>query len=81
MIEVPMTDAQFAAATERLRAHGIALAGSSGILTKEGITARYEHANGKLTVEIVDKPFFLPIGVIESRLWSEIQKSMTDLNT
>jgi hypothetical protein len=76
MIEVPMTDTQFAAAAERLQAHGITLASPSGTLSKDGVTARYEHADGKLTIEILDKPFFLPIAAIESRLKSYIEQSL-----
>jgi len=68
MLSFPMTDAQFAAATTRLRAAGIELTGPSGTLAKDGITAKYVYAAGTLTVEIVDKPFFVPVSMIESKL-------------
>jgi hypothetical protein len=76
MIEVPMTDAQFAAATTRLRASGIELTGPAGTLTKDGITAKYEHASGRLRVEIVDKPFLLPLSLIEGRLQAFLEQSL-----
>jgi hypothetical protein len=76
MLSFPMTDAQFAAASTRLRAAGIEFSGPSGILTKDGITARYAHADGNLTVEIIDKPFLLPLSLIESKLQSYIQESL-----
>ncbi|HEX4155108.1 MAG TPA: hypothetical protein VHY48_05805 [Acidobacteriaceae bacterium] len=76
MIEVPLTDAQFAAAAQRLREHGVELSGPSGTLSKDGITARYQHADGKLTIEIVKKPVFLPVSVIESRLRSYIDQAL-----
>jgi hypothetical protein len=76
MLSFPMTDAQFAAASNRLRAAGIELNGPSGTLNKDGITARYAHADGKLTVEIIDKPFLLPLSLIESKLQSYIQESL-----
>ena len=76
MIEVPMTDAQFAAATTRLRTNGIELAGSSGTLTKDGITAKYEHAGGKLRIEITDRPFLLPVSLIEGRLQAYLDQSL-----
>ena len=76
MIEVPMTDAQFASATTRLRANGIELAGPSGTLTKDGITAKYQHAEGKLRIEIVDKPFLLPTSLIEGRLQAYLEQSL-----
>jgi hypothetical protein len=75
MIEVPMTDAQFVTATERLRTHGIELSGPSGTLSKEGITGKYEHADGKLRIEIVDKPFFIPMSLIEGRMKAFLQQS------
>jgi hypothetical protein len=76
MIEVPMTDAQFAAAAQRLREHGVELSGPAGTLTKEGITGRYQHADGKLTIEIVDKPFFLPVSLIEGRMKAYIEQAL-----
>lgn len=75
MIEVPLTDAQFAAAAQRLRGYGIELNGPSGTITKQGFTARYQHADGKLTIEILDKPFFITEGMIESRLKGYIEQN------
>ena len=80
MVEVPLTEAQFAAAAQRLRDYGVDLTGPSGTLSRDGITARYAYANGKLTIEILDKPFFLPLGVIESQMRSYIQKGLDELN-
>jgi hypothetical protein len=68
MLSIPLTDAQFAAATARLRADGINVSGPSGTLSKDGVTAKYEYADGRVTVEIVDRPFFLPVSLIESQL-------------
>ena len=76
MISVPMTDEQFAAVTTRLKANGIELAGPSGTLSKDGITAKYEHAGGKLTVEIVDRPFLLPVSLIEGKLKAYFEQSL-----
>ena len=76
MIEVPMTDAQFATATTRLRANGIELNGPTGTLTKDGITATYQHADGKLRIEITDKPFLLPTSLIEGRLQQYLEQSL-----
>lgn len=76
MVEVPMTDAQFAAAGQRLRAYGLELSGPSGTISKEGFTAKYEHADGKLRIEIVDKPFLLPMSLVESRMKSYIEQAL-----
>lgn len=79
MVEVPLTETQFAAAAERLRAYGVDLSGPSGTLSREGVTARYNYAGGKLTIEILDKPFFLPLSLIESQMRSYIQKGLAEL--
>jgi hypothetical protein len=68
MLSIPMSDTQFAAVTARLRADGIAINGPSGTLTKDGITGKYEYANGQLTVEVTDRPFFVPLSLIEGKL-------------
>jgi len=75
MLSFPMTAAQFANASDRLRAAGIALSGPSGTLSKDGITAKYAHADGRLTVEIVDKPFFVPESMIESKLQEYFERA------
>ena len=79
MIEVPLTEAQFAAASQRLQAYGVNLTGTSGTLSRDGITARYSYANNLLTIEIVEKPFFMPVSLIESQMRSYIQKGLTEL--
>ncbi len=76
MIELPMTDAQFATATTRLRTNGIELTGSAGTLSKDGITASYEHADGTLRINILNKPFLLPESLIEGRLKAYLEQSL-----
>lgn len=76
MLSIPMSDAQFAAASTRLRANGIELDGPSGTISKDGVTAKYEHADGKLTIEIVDRPFLLPISLIEGRLQAYLEQAV-----
>ena len=76
MITIPMSDAQFAAATTRLRSNGIELAGPTGTLSKDGVTAKYEHSGGVLKVEILDRPEFLPVSLIEGRLQSYLEQSI-----
>jgi hypothetical protein len=80
MVEVPLTEAEFAAAAKRLRDYGVDLSSLSGTLSREGITARYTYADGKLTIEVLDKPFFLPLSLIESQMRSYIQKGLDELN-
>ena len=77
MIELPMTDAQFATATQRLQSNGILLNGPSGTLSKDGITASYEHADGRLRINILEKPFLLPESLIEGRLKAYLEQSLS----
>lgn len=79
MIEVPLTEAQFAAAAQRLQAYGVNLTGRAGTLSRDGITARYNYANEVLTIEVTEKPFFLPLSVIESQMRGYIQKGLAEL--
>lgn len=76
MIDVPMSEAQFAAATQRLRRNGIELTGSAGELSKDGVTARYEHTEGRLRIHILDKPFLLPESLVEGRLKAYLEQSL-----
>jgi hypothetical protein len=71
-----MSETQFAAATQRLRTNGIELTGTTGTLTKDGVTAEYLYAEGKLAIKIVDHPFFLPLSLIESKLLSYLEQSV-----
>ncbi|MGA7158467.1 MAG: hypothetical protein WBY53_16590 [Acidobacteriaceae bacterium] len=71
-----MSDQQFAAATQRLRSNGIELSGTTGTLTKDGVTAKYTYAGGKLAIEILDRPFLLPISLIEARLQTYLEQSV-----
>ena len=80
MVEVPLTEAQFVAAASRLRDHGVDLTARTGTINRDGITARYTYANDLLTIEILDKPFFLPLTLIESQMRSYIQKGLDELN-
>ena len=71
-----MSEAQFAAAAQRLRSNGIELAGTTGTLSKDGVTAKYTYGDGKLAVEILDRPFMLPISLIEGKLQSYLEQSV-----
>ena len=79
MIEVPLSVAQFDEASRRLQAAGVNLSGTSGTLSRDGITAKYSYANGVLTIEVVDKPFFLPLSLIESQMRGYIEKGLAEL--
>lgn len=80
MIEVPLSETQFDEASRRLQAAGVNLSGRSGTLSRDGITAKYSYANGVLTIEVIEKPFFLPLSLIESQMRGYIEKGLTELN-
>jgi hypothetical protein len=76
VIEIAMSEKQFAAATQRLRSNGIELSGPDGTLTKDGVTAKYSYAHGMLAVEIVDRPSLLPLSLIEGKLRAYLEQSI-----
>ena len=76
MIEVPMTAEQFALASKRLAANGIVLTGNEGTITKDEITAKYEFTGSKLKIEVLERPFFLPLSLIEGRLTAYLEQSL-----
>jgi len=76
VISIPISDSQFASLTNRLRTNGIELTGDTGTLTKDGVTAKYTHANGLFTVEILDRPSLLPLSLIEGKLQSYLEQSV-----
>ena len=76
VIEIPMSETQFAAARERLRGNGIELSGREGTLSKDGVTAKYVYGEGRLAIEIVDRPFLLPLSLIEGKLRAYLEQSV-----
>lgn len=69
MIEVRLTPQEFAAKTAELATlHGITLDGNAGQLTKMGVTAAYAYQDGLLTVNILEKPFFVSTEYCEEQL-------------
>jgi len=69
MIEVPLTPQEFAALGQKLEAdQGIALTGDTGTITKMGVTAAYAYQDGLLTINILEKPFFVTTDYCEQQL-------------
>jgi len=71
-----MSETQFAAATQRLRGNGIELTGTTGTLSKDGVTAKYTYAAGKLAIEVLDRPSMLPLSLIEGKLQAYLDQSI-----
>lgn len=66
-----MTPEQFAARCAELETQlGVPMHGDTGQISKSSVTAKYSYGQGKLTVEIVQKPFLVSTAFCESRLLS-----------
>jgi len=75
MIEIPLTEDEFAATAAQVeQQQGIPLTGTEGKITKMGVTAGYQYANGILRVTILDKPFFVSTDYCEEQLKAFLAK-------
>ena len=68
MIQIPLTPDQFAALAAKAEQQGMPLTGDEGKITKMGVTAGYQYAEGLLRVTILDKPFFVTTEYCEEQL-------------
>ena len=69
MIQIAMTPDEFAKAGAELQAkQGIALTGNQGTLSKMGVTAGYKYDGAHLTINILEKPFFVTEDYCEAEL-------------
>ena len=69
MIQIPLTQPEYEAkAAELAQKHGIHLTGPEGKLTKSGVTAAYAYKEGLLTINILEKPFFVSTDYCETEL-------------
>ncbi len=76
MMEFPMSPEEFAAKAKKLaETQGIALTGNQGTISKSGVKAGYLYEAGKLTVTILEKPFFVSTDYCEEQLRDWIAKS------
>jgi hypothetical protein len=76
MIEIPLTQDEFAALAARVeQQQGITLAGNEGKISKMGVTASYQYANGLLRVTILEKPFFVSTEYCEEQLKAFLGKA------
>ncbi len=79
MIQVQMTDSEFAArAAELEQTLGVTVQRNAGTVSREGVTAGYTHYDNTLTIHIVDKPAFVSQAYCERRLeeWLQPTKSI-----
>lgn len=75
MIQIPLTEDEFTATAARVeQQQGITLTGNEGKITKMGVTAAYQYAEGLLRVTILDKPFFVTTEYCEEQLKAFLAK-------
>ena len=68
-MQVPLSPEQFAALAAKVeKEQGISLAEPEGKISKMGVTAAYKYAAGILTVDILEKPFFVSKEYCEQEL-------------
>jgi len=67
-MQVAMTAEQFAGMVEKARAQGIVLEGREGTIEKMGVKARWGFDGAMLTVDVLEKPFFLSKEAVEEKL-------------
>jgi hypothetical protein len=74
MISIPLTPDEFAALSAKVQQEqGIALEGTEGKITKMGVTAGYQYAEGLLRVTILEKPFFVTTEYCEEQLMKALK--------
>jgi hypothetical protein len=65
---IAMTETEFDALCARAKQQGIELNGRSGLIEKMGVKAQWAFDGAALSVEVLEKPFFLSKEDVESRL-------------
>ncbi len=75
MIQIPLTEAEFASLAVKAEQQGMPLTGNEGKITKMGVTAGYQYADGLLRVTILDKPFFVSTDYCEEQLKGFLNKA------
>lgn len=63
-----MSEAEFATLASRAQGQGIELSGRSGLIEKMGVKARWAYDGAKLSVDVLEKPFFLSKAAVEEKL-------------
>jgi hypothetical protein len=67
-MQMAMTEEEFAALEAKAKAQGIQLTGREGTIEKMGVKARWAFDGAMLTVEVLEKPFFLSKEAVEEEL-------------
>jgi hypothetical protein len=67
-MQIAMSEAEFSAIVGRAKAQGIELEGRAGTIQKMGVKAQWAFDGAMLTVDVLEKPFFLSKEAVEEKL-------------
>jgi hypothetical protein len=67
-MQMAMTQAEFTAVVEKAKGQGVELTGRAGLIDRMGVKARWGFDGAVLTVEVLEKPFFLSSEAAEEKL-------------
>ena len=67
-MQVAMSEAEFTAIVGRAKTQGINLEGRAGTIEHMGVKAKWAFDGALLTVEVLEKPFFLSKEAVEEKL-------------
>jgi hypothetical protein len=65
---VPVSETQFAELAERAKSQGFELNGRAGVIERMGVKAEWNYDGANLTVNVLEKPFFLSKEAVEAKL-------------
>jgi hypothetical protein len=67
-IQIPLTQEQYKEKVAQLETLGVHLTGTQGAISKEGVTVNYAYDGHQVVLNVVHKPFALPMSVVEGKI-------------
>ena len=68
MVDVALSAEAWAAGKRKMAEFGVVLEGDEGVVSSRGVKASYQYAEGRLRVEILEKPFFVSKDYCEEQM-------------
>lgn len=68
MIQIPLTEEQYAQKVQQLVPYGVAITGRAGQIAKDGVTVAYAYDGKTLTLTVKHKPFVLAESYIDGQI-------------
>jgi hypothetical protein len=67
-MQIAMTEERFTALAAKAKTQGIELVGRAGVIQQMGVKAKWAFDGALLTVDVLEKPFFLSKEAVEEKL-------------